>query len=135
MVSDYNTLLNSVFEKLPKKKATGERFEPPVAEAFLQGNKTVIRNFEMICQKLRRKSAELSKFLFRELAVPGTVVGAQLILQTKVPARLLNEKLTYYVDQCVMCKECGKPDTHIEYGQPVNTLICEACGATRPIRA
>ncbi len=134
MVSDYTALLNNVYDKLPKKRSTGERFEPPVAEAFLQGNKTVIRNFDAICQKLRRKPEELSKFLFKELAVPGTVAGAQLILQTKVPARLLNEKLTFYVDQCVMCRECGKPDSHIQYGQPVNTLVCEACGATRPIR-
>lgn len=133
-VSDYNALLDNVFSKLPEKNSKGERFEPPVPECFLQGNKTVVRNFDAMCQKLRRKPEELAKFLFRELAVPGTIAGKTLVLQTKVPARMLNEKFSFYVDQCVMCRECGKPDTHIEYGAPVNTLICEACGATRPIR-
>ncbi len=131
---DYPALLDNVYAKLPPKKSSGERFEPPVAETMLQGNQTVIRNFDSICSLLRRKPEELAKFLFKELATPGSVSGGKLILQTKVPLRLLNEKLTFYLDQCVLCRECGKPDTHIEYGSPVNTLICEACGATRPIR-
>ncbi len=135
MVLEYNQMLDNLFVKLPPKKSTGERFEPPVADILMQGNKTVIRNFDVICQKLRRKPEEMSKFLFKELATRGNVASGRLTLDTKVPLRVLNEKLTYYLDQCVLCRECGKPDTHIVYAAPVNTLVCEACGASRPIRA
>lgn len=131
---DYNQMLDNLYAKLPPKKSTGERFEPPVASILMQGNKTIITNFDLICQKIRRKPEELSKFLFKELATRGNVAPGRLTLDTKVPPRVLNEKLTYYLDQCVLCRECGKPDTHIVYAAPVNTLVCEACGATRPIR-
>ncbi|MBI5036856.1 translation initiation factor IF-2 subunit beta [Candidatus Micrarchaeota archaeon] len=131
---EYNQLLDNLYEKLPKKTSSGERFEKPIADTFFQGTKTIIRNFDEICRTIRRKPEEFAKYLFKELATPGSIEGARLTLQTKVYPKLLNEKISNYVDQSVICNECGKPDTHVEYGQPVNTLICEACGARRPIR-
>lgn len=131
---DYSQMLDNLYAKMPAKKTTGERFEPPVSDILLQGNKTIIKNFDIICQRLRRKPEELSKFLFKELATRGNVAAGRLTLDSKTPPRVLNEKLTYYIDQCVLCRECGKPDTHIVYAAPVNTLVCEACGASRPVR-
>ena len=72
--------------------------------------------------------------MFKELATPGVFDGPRLIFQSKVNSKLLNEKLTIYVEQSVLCRECGKPDTHVLYESPVNTLVCEACGARRPVR-
>ncbi len=134
ILQDYNTLLDKLYANLPKKTSTGERFEMPVADAFFQGNKTVFKNFDFVCQRIRRKPEELAKFLNKELATPGVLDGPRLIFQSKVNPRLLNEKIALYVEQSVLCRECGKPDTHVEYGSPVNTLICEACGARRPVR-
>ncbi len=127
---DYEKLLDRAIATLPKKQESGERFEIPIADAFLHGTKTIIKNFDSICAKIRRSPEEVSKFLFRELAIPGKREAAQLILHGKINGRLINEKFTLYTQTHVICKECKKPDTHIEHaGRGPKTLICEACGA------
>jgi len=132
---EYDSLLDRVRAKLPEKTSSGERFEIPVFESFTQGTKTVIKNFGDVCSKLRRKPDELVKYLFKELATPGVIQGGQLVLQAKVFPRLIQEKLVTYVETHVMCKECGKPDTHIDsINRNVSMLVCEACGARRPVR-
>ncbi|MFH0835932.1 MAG: translation initiation factor IF-2 subunit beta [Candidatus Micrarchaeota archaeon] len=131
----YSELLDEVYSALPEKKSSGERFEMPKAVCFLQGNKTVIKNFAEICDKIRREPAEVAKYLFKELATPGTVSGQQLVLQTKVPLRLIDEKLTNYVSLRVLCNECGKPDTHFDNdASGFQIVVCEACGARKPVR-
>ncbi|MFH1200251.1 MAG: translation initiation factor IF-2 subunit beta [Candidatus Micrarchaeota archaeon] len=136
MQKDYAGLLDDVYASLPEKKGTGERFEAPTADAFVQGNKTFIRNFDAVCTKLRRKNEEVSKFLFKELAIPGIMQEGKLMLYGKISDRLINEKLSLYISTNVICHECGKPDTNIEtHGRGAKTLICEACGARSPVRA
>lgn len=136
-MKSYDELLDDVYAAVPEKKSTGERFEIPVFDSFTQGNKTVIKNFDEVCSKLRRKPEELAKYLFKELAVPGTVEGQRLVLATKVNPRLVNEKLVTFCELRVLCNECGKPDTHVEVGEgrSVSILVCEACGARRPVRS
>ncbi|MEM0475333.1 MAG: translation initiation factor IF-2 subunit beta [Candidatus Norongarragalinales archaeon] len=133
---DYEKLLNELYKALPERKSSSERFEPPVAELFFEGNKTTIRNYGEICSRLRRNPNELAKYLFKELAAKGTIEanGARLVLNARVTQRQVNEKLTYYIQSAVICKECGKPDTHIDIVQGVRTLVCEACGARKPVR-
>ncbi|MFH1107404.1 MAG: translation initiation factor IF-2 subunit beta [Candidatus Micrarchaeota archaeon] len=132
----YAELLDDVFASLPERKGTGERFEAPAAETFLQGNKTFIKNFDVVCSKLRRKPEEVSKFLFKELAIPGLMQEGKLMLYGKLSERLVNEKLSLYISTNVICHECGKPDTYIEpHGRGAKVLVCEACGARSPVRA
>ncbi len=127
-------MLDKVYATLPKKQESGERFEIPVADAILQGTKTFIKNFDAICAKIRRSPEEVSKFLFRELAIPGKREQNGLILHGKMNMRLVNEKITLYTQTHVICKECKKPDTHIEaHGRGPKSLICEACGARSTI--
>jgi translation initiation factor 2 subunit 2 len=132
----YDALLEELYKSLPEKKGSGERFEPPIAELFFEGNKTTIRNFGEICAKLRRKPDELAKHLFKELAAKGVVEanGAKLVLYARLTPRQVNEKLEFYIQSAVLCKECGKPDTHLELMQGIKTLVCEACGARKPVR-
>lgn len=136
MVEKYDALLDKLYKSLPERKTSGERFEPPVAELFFEGNKTTIRNYGDVCARLRRKPGELAKYLFKELAAKGAVEanGAKLALNAKLTPRQVNEKLEYYIQTAVICKECGKPDTHVDVVQGVRTLVCEACGARKPVR-
>ncbi|NYZ78108.1 translation initiation factor IF-2 subunit beta [Candidatus Micrarchaeota archaeon] len=138
-MQDYEKLLENAYSGIPARKAgagTGERFEAPVADVFMQGNKTFIRNYGFICSRLRRKPEELAKYLSKELAAPALIEsnGEQLALQTKLSGRIINEKLAFYIQNAVLCGECGKPDTHIDLIRGVRVLICEACGARKPIR-
>ena len=47
----------------------------------------------------------------------------------------INKKLEEFTNKYVLCKECKKPDTHIEeLGHGLKQLICEACGARNSLR-
>lgn len=132
---NYDKLLDDLHNNLPKKKSTGERFEVPFANTLIQGNKTIIKNFDFICQRLRREPKGFTKYLTRELAVPGTVSGKELILQGKFSNKAINNKINAYCKAQVLCSECGKPDTHLENsGRNTYVMICEACGARKPVR-
>lgn len=131
----YEALLKRARAALPEKTLSGERFEPPLAETQIQGPKTIVRNFDVICQKLRREPALLTKYLSKELAVPATMDGPRLILHGKVFDRIINEKLGNFINIYVICKECKRPDTKLtESEHGVRTLVCEACGARAPAR-
>ena len=131
---NYEDLLANVYQTLPEKKTSGERFEIPVADAFQEGNKTYVRNFDALCQALRRKPEEVAKFLFQGLAVPGALEGNRLLLHAKISPRLINERVTLYAQSHVICRECKKPDTYLEsHGRGPKTLVCEACGARSPV--
>jgi translation initiation factor 2 subunit 2 len=133
---DYEQLLENIYKKLPEKaKGTGERFEMPKFEYFTEGNKTIIKNYKVVTDKIRRDPAFLSKVLSKELAVPLEVQGERLILQRKLSGDMINKKLEEFVTKFVICKECNRPDTHLEeLGHGVRNVICEACGARKAVR-
>ncbi|MEM4555127.1 MAG: translation initiation factor IF-2 subunit beta [Candidatus Anstonellaceae archaeon] len=133
-MDNYEKLLARALSSLPEKTQTFERFETPAIESFYQGNKTIIRNFDVIVQKLRRPPTLLSKYFSKELAVPTSVDGNKLILNGKISERNLKDKLQAFVDSAVICKECKRPDTNIVDKDGIKMLICEACGARAPVK-
>ena len=133
-MESYEKMLDELYSKLPEKTQHKERFEMPQVEISIEGNKTLFRNFSSIAQKIRRKEDMISKFLSREVAAPVRKEGEILIIQRKVNKILLQKKLEIFVKDYVLCFECGKPDTSIMNIEGIKTLVCEACGARRPIR-
>ncbi|MFH0884605.1 MAG: translation initiation factor IF-2 subunit beta [Candidatus Micrarchaeota archaeon] len=133
---DYEALLDGIYQKLPERtKGTGERFEMPRFEFFTEGNKTIIKNFKAVTDKIRRDPTFISKHLSKELAVPVEIVGERLVLQRKLTGDMVNKKLEEFVNKYVICKECNRPDTHLEdLGHRVRNLVCEACGARKAVR-
>lgn len=133
--NDYEKLLDNLYAKLPKNTSSSERFEMPKFEFFTEGNKTIVKNYKAVVDKIRRDPTFLSKHLSKELAVPVEIQGERLILQRKLTGDIVNRKLEEFVTRFVMCKECNRPDTHIEdLGHRVRNLVCEACGARKAIR-
>ncbi len=130
---NYEKMLKSAMEKLPKKNAEKKRFEMPRIVSFIQGNKTIIKNFSEILSALRRDKRHLSKFLFKQLATPGNVEGDMLVLQRKVQSSLLQKKLGDYIKEYVLCKVCGEPDTIVMKEDRITFMKCEACGARSPV--
>jgi len=130
----YEKMLKSAMEKLPKKTADKKRFEIPKVSSFIQGNKTIIKNFSEILSALRRNQKHLSKFLFKQLATPGNIEGDSLILQRKVYYTMLQKKIEDYVKEYVFCKVCGEPDTVLTREDRITFMKCEACGARSAVR-
>ena len=129
---NYEDMLKKAVQNLPARSET--RFEVPVASVSVGKRQTIIRNFSELVKNLRRNPQELSKYLFKELAVPGESRGNELILQAKVPPSLINQRIKEYVRDFVICKECGKPDTILQKIDSYTFIKCEACGAKRPVR-
>jgi translation initiation factor 2 subunit 2 len=134
LAEDYEKMLDRARSVLPEKTLTFERFETPPIESFFQGSKTIIKNFDVILQKIRRPPEMLSKYFSKELAVPATMEGGKLVLHAKFYERNLRDKLSAFVDAAVLCKECKRPDTKIVEKDGIKTLICEACGARAPVK-
>ena len=135
MKLDYEALLDKAKSKLPEIKESKERFEIPLVQGHIQGNKTIITNFSQICSKLRRPQDQLLKYLQRELATPAEIEGPRLVLGRKISSEIINKKIHEYCNDFVLCKECKKPDTQMYREDRVIFLRCMVCGARQPVRA
>jgi translation initiation factor 2 subunit 2 len=130
---NYEELLKRAMEKLPKKAEDKKRFVVPNVEFEFSGTRTIFKNFGVITNILRRDPNHLAKYLFKELATPGSIEGNTLIFQRKLPSGLLQQKLDSYIKKFVYCKVCGEPDTKLVKEDRISFIICEACGAKYPV--
>lgn len=130
---DYKELLKKAKEALPKNIETTGRFEIPTVKGHVQGNKTIIMNFNQICSTLRREPKLILKYLQRGLATPAQIDGPRLILGRKLSSSLINEKIEKFTNEFVICKLCKKPDTKLIKENKVLSIKCLACGAKYPI--
>ena len=83
-MANYEEMLKQAYSKVKLIESNGERFEIPLVQGMIEGNKTIVTNFKQICDYLRRDCNHLLKFLQRELASPGTLEGDRLILIKRV---------------------------------------------------
>jgi len=134
-MNTYKELLERAQSKLPKKVKSKERFEIPKTAGRIEGNKTIITNFLQISNSLHRDPKQILKYLQRELATPGSIDGQRLVLGRKINSKLINEKITKYASDFVLCKDCKKPDTQLLKEERVLMLKCTACGAKHPVKA
>lgn len=131
----YKDMLKNAYKNLPDVSAQKARFEIPKVKGHIQGNKTVLSNFFQIAQALSRKPEHIIKFLTKELATPLVRKQNYVIVGTKIPASRINEKIEKYVDEYVLCKECGKPDTKLIKEDKYLFVKCLACGSRRSVKA
>ena len=129
---DYEEMLKRAVKNLPTR--TESRFEIPSAVVSVGKKQTTIKNFADMAKTLRRDQPELAKYLFKALAVPGSIKGTELTLQSKVHSALINQRIKEFVKDFVICKECGKPDTVLQKSDRYIFVKCEACGARRPAK-
>ncbi len=134
-MENYEKLLERGIEKIPKEFAKTERFEIPKVVGHIEGNKTIINNFNQIVNTLNRDPQHLLKFLLREVATPGTLEKNRLILGRKISSTKINEKIELYAKTFVLCPECKKPDTQLIKENKILIIKCTACGAKHPVRA
>ncbi len=126
---DYEAMLARGKEQLPETVRNTERFEVLKVKGLLQGNKTVLSNLMQIADQCQRPVEHILKFLNKELAARGEMKGTYTVFNTKLPSARINEKVEQYVEQLVMCKECGRPDTKLIKNGPAWMIQCQACGA------
>jgi translation initiation factor 2 subunit 2 len=134
-ILEYEQLLDRAFAKIPALSEEKQDFKIPQVDSVIQGNKTQIRNIAQIADAARRSSTEISKYLTRELAAPVGVEGQMLIVGAKISPGVLAEKIKKYFQMYIICKECHKPDTHVQgVDRGYITIVCEACGAKYTVK-
>jgi len=131
---DYKDMLKHAVEELPETKGTGERFQIPKIKGHLQGNRTVISNFNQIATTLRRKTEFMAKYMEKFLATKSIIEGNFVIFNTKLSSVKINERIQEFADEFVICKECGKPDTQLSKDSGIYFLKCSACGAKYSVK-
>lgn len=133
-MQDYEELLDGAYKKLKPIEKSIDRFEVPKVEGHLEGTKTILTNFPKIASYLRRDQEHLLKFLLKELASSGSIKNGRVILQRKINSQKINEKIDNYVNEFVICGQCGKPDTEILKEKGFSFIHCLACGAKHSVR-
>ncbi|HEV2231459.1 MAG TPA: translation initiation factor IF-2 subunit beta [Thermoplasmata archaeon] len=132
-MTDYQTLLHRARERLPPVQIGSDRFQVPEPDVMIDGKNTVIRNFQEIAGVLRREPAHLIGYLARELGCPGVLDLPRGVLKSRVTKEAIAQRIREYTEKYVICSECKRPDTHLQKEGRLTLLICEACGAQRPV--
>jgi translation initiation factor 2 subunit 2 len=132
---DYEQLLDKAFTQLPNLSEEKADFKVPQIDSLVQGNKTIIKNISQIADTARREKSEIAKYLSKELAAPVSSDSSELTIMAKIPLSTLNEKIKKYFELYIICKECHKPDTHVQMiDRGYTTIVCEACGAKYTVK-
>jgi translation initiation factor 2 subunit 2 len=84
---------------------------------------------------LRRDLDHFVKFLSKELATQITFKGDKAIFNRRLLPDQINDKVKAYVEEFVLCPQCGKPDTQLLKEKGFLFLHCLACGAKHSVRA
>jgi len=134
MVDPYEALLNKAYASVTVQTESTERFIVPEAKSYIEGKTTVLENFAEIADIVRRDQDHLMKYLLGELGTAGKIDGNRAIFNGKFEPALINGLIKSYVDDYVICSECGKPDTRLVKDDRVLLLRCDACGGHRPVR-
>jgi translation initiation factor 2 subunit 2 len=130
---EYADLLKRAREKLPQVQASTDRFQVPEPDVMIDGKNTVIRNFQDICSVLRREPEHVIGYLARELGCPGVLDLPRAYLKSKITKDAIGQRIREYTEKYVICSECKRPDTHLVKDGRLTLLVCEACGAQRPV--
>jgi translation initiation factor 2 subunit 2 len=132
-MESYQVLLERARAKLPPVRAAGERFQVPEPDVMTDGKNTVIRNFQEITGVLRREPAHLIGFLAKEFGCPGVLDLPRGVLKSRLTKDQISQRIREYTAKYVICSECKRPDTHLQKEGRLTLLVCEACGAQRPV--
>ncbi len=132
---NYEDMHSRALANIPESVKEADRFEVPKVTGYIQGNKTILSNFAQIAHTLDRRPEHLLKYILKELATAGEIKSSGIvIINSKISAVRLNDKVKQYAKEFVICRECGKPETVMQKEGDVNYLKCNACGTKYPIR-
>jgi translation initiation factor 2 subunit 2 len=127
---EYDDMLDRAMEETPEIDGTSERFEVPTPDVRQEGNVTVYENFQSTCSRLGREDDHVMKFLQNDLGTSGHIdESGRARLTGEFDAGRIEVSIDDYVEEFVLCSECGLPDTQLEREQGALLLRCEACGA------
>lgn len=133
-MEDYEALLDRAIANLPDMETTDARFVIPEPKIMVEGKTTILDNFNNIADVLNRSPDHLMKYLTREMGTAGKIDGSRAVFQGRFSKDQIQSNIAAYVEEFVICSECGRPDTQLVKMDRIIVLKCAACGAHRPVK-
>ncbi|MEM3227720.1 MAG: translation initiation factor IF-2 subunit beta [Candidatus Micrarchaeaceae archaeon] len=134
--SEYERLLERAYAKVSSLSSANVDFVIPKVESMREGTKTIVTNITAIADKARRNPNDIMRYLSKEFGVPISMDRQRLIINGRFDSSDIDAKIKKYFDTYVICKECHKPDSHLESaGRGMLYFVCEACGARYAIKS
>lgn len=133
-MASYEEMLKKAYVGLDEPTDSGERFVMPKTKVYIEGKTTVLENFADIADTLNREQNHFMKYILSELGTAGKIDGNHAVFNGKFEPSQFEAIGQAYVNDYVICSECGRPDTCLIKDERVLMLLCEACGSKRPIR-
>ena len=130
---DYDANLERAMEEVPDIGGDDERLRIPDARAQKDGAFTRFTNLGDIASTLDREEEHVHRFVQRELGTSGQLGDGRARYNGSFSDRELDAAVQAYVEEYVLCSECGLPDTRLERENRTPMLRCDACGAFRPV--
>jgi translation initiation factor 2 subunit 2 len=132
---EYSSALDRAFEELPEHdREAGDRLNVPDPEGETDGAFTRLTNLDAIADALSRDSDRLFSHIQRELGTNGQFEDGRARFAGSFDIADFQAAIDAFVDEFVVCSECGLPDTRLVTEDGVEMLRCEACGAFRPVQ-
>lgn len=127
---DYDDQLDRALSETPDIEGEESRFEVPDPTVRQEGNATVYENFQETLDRLDRPENHVLKFLQSEL---GTSAQIDESGRARFTGDFRRDRVAgaidEYVEDFVLCSECGLPDTNLVREKGARVLKCDACGA------
>ncbi len=133
-VPTYRDLLKRAKKALPSTATTKDRFQVPEVDVLQEGSTTVLRNLAEIGDAINRDPQQVFAYLLRELGTAGTLDERRALFKGRIAPENISDRIRSYVEEYVVCSECGRPDTHLIKEDRIAILQCDACGAHRPLK-
>ena len=131
---DYTASLDRAYEDLPTLSEKQDRLNVPDPEAQKDGAFTRLTNLKAIADALSRDAEHVHRFVQRDFGTNGSFDGDRSRYNGSFAAHDFQDAIDRYVEEYVLCSECGLPDTKLTTEDRTKMLRCEACGAFRPVQ-
>jgi len=130
---DYESSLDRAMDEVPDIGGDEERLQIPDAETQKDGAFTRFTNLGEIADVLSREAEHLHRFVQREMGTSGKFEEGRGRYNGTFSQQDFDAAVDAYVDEYVLCTECGLPDTRLVREDRTPMLRCDACGAFRPV--
>lgn len=130
----YKDMLKKAKKELPEVAEKEKRFKIPYVDIKKEGKKTIIKNFSKLTKHINREKDHLAKYLYSSSGASGYVSGRRLILNSDIKKSRLIQLVKDYVNDYVLCEECGKADTNLTKEGKITKIKCTACGAVKTLK-
>ena len=131
---NYDSALDRAFDSLPERSQDdGGRLDIPDPEGETDGAFTRLTNLGSIADALGREPKHVHRSIQRELGTNGQFENGRARYNGSFTVADFEAAIDEYVEEYVLCSECGLPDTRLVSEDGVDMLRCEACGAFRPV--